>query len=413
MEAQTLSSDTVKIKKTTPVEEKSGLSMSVELTFDGAQKLLHSWELLDLSATPRVATAKANFFLPFISEMPEKQTPYVALWKKDGAPDGILIGRLSIRSPLIKIAKWRIPMLRLRTLNITEGGLEALSAETALQQKKYLQALLSSGDIDCISIFRLNPDGEAGRALEGGLGKSSNVRPLKLARWFTELIDDHGNPVVTNSAKTRSGFRQKDRKLVKAFGDSVEVREVSDPGDVEDFLGEAVKIVAASYQKSIGVGVQDDEAWKTTSRIHAENGSFRGYLLVANGESIAYGVGPLVDGTFTLLATSFLPKYRKLAPGTYLLRRIIERLQDEGVRWIDYGIGDYSYKELYGTMRREDALMDFYASSPRARIARVVHILANSATSFLQTSGLLERLKKIRRTLIDRRRKTKSDSGRK
>ena len=405
MDEHTVLSDEVEIKKTTPVAEKSEPSLSVELTLDGARKLLHSWERLDLRGAPRVATAKANFFLPYLSEIPGDKTPYVALWKKDGAPDGILIGRLSVSRPLIKVANWRIPMPRLRMLNITEGGLEALSAATALQQKKYLQALLDDGDVDCISIFRLAPDGESGKILENGLSKSSNVKPLKVARWFTELYDRHGNPIVKNSAKTRSGLRQKDRKLVKAFDGLVEVREIRDPADVEDFLKVAVKIVAASYQKSIRVGVQDDAVWKSTSRIHAENGSFRGYLLEARGEPIAYIVGPVVDGTFTLLATSFLPKYGKIRPGTYLLRRVIERLQEEGVRWIDYGIGDYGYKELHGTLRREDALMHFYASSPSARIARILHILANSTTRFLQASGLLKRLKQIRRFIIDLRKK--------
>ena len=410
MEEHTLLSEEVEIKKTTPVTEKSESSLSVELTLDGARKLLHSWELLDLRDTPRVATSKSKFFLPYLSEIPEKNTPYVVLWKSDGKPDGILLGRLGVRRPLTKIGSWRVPMPRLRMLNITEGGIEALSAATALQQKKYLQSLLDGGDVDCISIFRLPPDGESGKILENGLNKSNNVKPIKIARWFTELNDRHGNPIVTNSAKTRSGFRRKDRKLVEEFSGAVEVREFRDPENVAEFLKVAVRIVAASYQQHIGVGVQDDAAWRTTSRIHAENGSFRGYLLEIKGEPVAYIVGPVVDGTFTLLATSYLPKYGKLAPGTYLLRRVIERLQEEGVRWIDYGVGDYTYKELYGTLRREDALMHFYASSPSARIARILHILANSTTRFLQASGLLKRLKQIRRFIIDLRKKTKTDS---
>lgn len=409
MEVHTLA-EAVEIKKPLRAAENSGLSLNVAFTLEGAKKLLHTWELADQRDTPRVATAKADFFLPFLSEIPGDTTPYIALWKKDGVPDGILIGRLSVRRPLIKIGNRRIPAPRLRTLNITEGGLEALSAETAMEQKRYLQALLASGDLECISIFRLSPDGDVGRVLENGLNKPGDGNPIKVARWFTELNDRHGNPVVANSAKTRSGFRRKDRKLLEAFGGSVEIREVRDPADVAGFLKVAVNIVAASYQQSIGVGVKDDTSWKSTSRIHAENGSFRGYLLEAKGEPIAYIVGPVVDGTFTLLATSFLPEYGKLAPGTYLLRRVIERLQEEGIRWIDYGIGDYSYKELYGTLRREDTSTNFYATSRNARTAGVLNILANSIAQFLQSSGLLARMKQVRRSIIDRLKNTSSKS---
>ncbi|KUJ82589.1 GNAT family N-acetyltransferase [Microbulbifer flavimaris] len=408
MEEQTFLSEPDKAKEPTQVTEKSGPSLSVEMTFDGARELMQAWERLGLTDPPRVATANAEFFLPFLTQVAGEKMPYVALWKKGGAADGILIGRLSVRRPIIKIGKWRVPAPKLRTLNITEGGFEALSAATALEQKNHLQDLLAGGSVDCISIFRLPTDGETGKVLSNGLERSNNVKPLKIARWFTELTDGNGQPVIANSSKTRSGFRRKDRKLVEAFDGSVEVREVRAPEEVADFLKMAVRIVSASYQKSIGVGVQDDDTWKTTSRMHAENGNFRGYLLEAKGEPIAYIVGPVVDGTFTLLATSFLPEYGRLAPGTYLLRRVIERLQEEGIRWLDYGIGDYDYKELYGTMRREDALVDFYGSSARARVTRWIHIFANSTTVFLQESGLLTRLKRARRFIIDLRSKMKT-----
>ncbi|WOX06604.1 GNAT family N-acetyltransferase [Microbulbifer pacificus] len=409
MEAHT-SAHPVKTEKSTPTPIKSGPTLSVELTWDGAKKLLHSWEHTDHKGAARVATAKANFFLPFIAEMPGEKTPYVALWNKDGVPDGMLLGRLAFTRPVARIGNWQVPMPLLRTLNITEGGLEALTTETALQQKKYLQELLASGNFDCISIFRLAPDSEVGRVFENGFLKPGDGFPVKIARWFTELLDSHGRPIAANSAKTRSGFRRKDRKLVEAFNGAVEIREIRDPKKVTEYLKMAVKIGAAGYQRSIGVGVKDDPIWNSVFRIHAENGNFRGYLLEAEGEPIAYIVGPVVDGTFSLLATSYLPKHSRLAPGTYLLRRVIERLQDEGIRWIDYGEGDYSYKELYGTYRREDASMNYYASSPRAKIAWLLNSVAHGTMRFLHSSGLLVRLKKIRRFIIDRLNKNKLDA---
>ncbi|HEY8569302.1 GNAT family N-acetyltransferase [Microbulbifer sp.] len=406
MEAYT-SDHPVKLKQSTPAPTKTELSLSVELTWDGAKKLLYAWERTDHKGAARVATAKADFFLPFISEMPGEKTPYVAFWNRLGAPEGILLGRLDFRRPVVRIGNWQVPMPLLRTLNITEGGLEALTRDTALQQKKYLQELLVSGNFDCISIFRLSPDSEVGRVFENGFLKPGDGFPVKIARWFTELTDRDGKPIAANSAKTRSGFRRKDRKLVEAFKGAVEIREIRDPEKVTEYLKVAVKIGAAGYQQSIGVGVKDDPVWNSIFRIHAANGNFRGYLLEAEGEPIAYIVGPVVDGTFTLLATSYLPKHSRLAPGTYLLRRVIERLQEEGIRWIDYGEGDYSYKELYGTYRREDASMNYYGSSPKARIAKLLNSVAHSIMGFLQSSGLLMRLKKIRRFIIDHLNKNK------
>ena len=377
----------------------------VELTLEGAGALLRSWEQVDHDGAPRPAAATADFYLPFLPELPGDNTPYVALWDKDGLPDGVLVGRLNIRRPLVRIGKWRFPMPRLRTLNITEGGLEARDSATAEQQAEYLRELLAGETIDCISIFRLPLDSAAGHIIASGLRKPGDGNPEVIGHWFTELTDREGRIVVTNSAKTRSSFRRKDRKFIEAFNGAIELRELRTREQMTEFIQVAAQIGAASYQQGIGIGVQDNSWWHNMLGLHADNGNLRGYLLEAGGNTIAYLVGPVVGGTFTLLATSFLPEHRAVAPGAYLLRRVIERLQQEGVRWLDYGVGDYDYKELHGTWRREDASLNLYAASPSARMASMLDTAVKKTNralyQALHAGGLIERIKRLRRRIAE------------
>ncbi|WP_237066653.1 GNAT family N-acetyltransferase [Microbulbifer guangxiensis] len=372
----------------------------------GAQALLDAWEQVDHDGAPRSAAAAANFYLDFLPEIPGDNTPHIALWERDGTPDGILVGRLGVRRPVVRIGKWQFPMPRLRTLNITEGGLEARTTATAQRQAEYLRQLLEGGTIDCISVFRVPLDSEPGRILAQGLRKAGDGNPELIGHWYTELTDRQGCPVQPNSAKTRSAFRRKDRKLLQTFNGRVEVRELRSRDQLADFIRISARIGEASYQQGIGVGVQDNAWWARILGIHADNGSLRGYLLEADGENIAYLVGTLISGTFTLIATSFLPQYRAVGPGAFMLRRVIERLQQDGVRWLDYGVGDYSYKELHGTWRRENATLNLYGTSPAARLASILDTTGKKINRalyrVLKAGGMLERLKRLRRHLAER-----------
>ena len=385
----------------------------VELSMRGTNTLLQSWETVDQGDTPRSAIAAASFYLPFLPEFPGENTPHVALWGTEGLPSGILIGRLGIRRPLVRIGKWRFPMPRLRILNIIEGGLEALDSATAHQQAQYLRQLLAGGSIDCISIHRLPLDTAIGQILAHGLRKPGDGNPVVVGHWFTELTDSEGQAVVTNSAKTRSAFRRMDRKLCKFFDNQVQLREFRNREQVADFIKVAAHIGECSYQQGIDVGVQDNSWWSKLLGVHADNGNLRAYVLEANGKPIAYAVGSLWRGTYTGLATSYLPEYRPVSPGAYLLRRMIEQFQSEGVRWFDYGGGDSGYKEIYGTWRREDATLNLYANSTAATVARILDSTVTKAKSGLHRAlkswGLIEHLRRLRRRNAETSRKMRPE----
>ena len=372
-----------------------------------ARRLLQSWEHTDHGDIPRSMDATARFFLPFLQARSGFNTPHVALWHDDGKPEGILVGRRSVARPSLTLGPFNIPMPRLRSLDITYGGLEASSAATAAQQATYLRQLLASDDLDCISIHHLPEDSEIAKLLQPGLRWRGDGGPILTGHWFSELNDRDGQPVHANSSKTRRNFRRKDRKFVETFNDEVEVRELCAPDEVETLLATAAGIGARSYQAGIGVGVRDTPRWRAILSILAANGDLRGYLLDAGGESVAYAVGSVCGDTCTLMATSFLPEHRSVAPGTYLVRRVIERLQQEQLRWLDFGFGEAPYKELHGTLHRRDITLHLFANSRAARIARALDVSVKwadrTARRLLESSGLQDTARRLRRRRAERR----------
>ncbi|WP_323846887.1 GNAT family N-acetyltransferase [Microbulbifer magnicolonia] len=373
--------------------------LRVALNMKGARALLESWERVDHRGVPRSAEASANFHLAFLQEQPVASKPHIALWEKDGIPDGILSGRDTLWRPPTSFANIPIPMPRLRLLEIVTDGLEANSRETAQRQASYLRLLLNSRKFDCIAIHNLPLDGEIGRILKLGLRYPGDGRPEVAGHWFTELIDESGQPIVATSSKARRKFRYMDRKLCNFFDNKVKLREFRTPAQVSEFIHAAARIGEKTYQYAMDIGVKDTPIWHKKLGLHAANGHLRAYLLIGNGMPLAYVVGTLWKGTFAGIATGYLPKYRAVSPGSYLLRSVIERLQLEGVRWLDYGIEDYWYKERYGNVHREGATLRFYATTPAARAAimldTTIRKTDHTLRRMLQASGLATPLKRV------------------
>ncbi|WP_295799662.1 GNAT family N-acetyltransferase [uncultured Microbulbifer sp.] len=360
----------------------------------GARILLEAWENSGNNDSPRSLHATTDFFLPFLEANTSYRAPHIALWQDGATTAGVLIGRITVARPKRTIGPVRIPTPRLRTLEIVHGGLQAGSAQIASLQLVYLREILSRGEVDCISIHHLPFDSEIDGQLFAGLCALGDSRPAITGHWFTELTDDDGKAVITNSSKTRRSFRRKDRKLETHFNGQVHVRELRQPGEVAQFIDAAAGIGKRSYQGGLGVGVSNDPHWHRILNILAASGNLRGYLLEADGINIAYGLGAIGRGTCCYMAGSYLPEFRKVGPGGYLLRRIFEHMQEEGVRWFDFGFGNADYKQLYGSEHRNEATLHLFAGSAPARIARVIdsmtHRANHTARYLLERTGMLE-----------------------
>ncbi|WOX06714.1 GNAT family N-acetyltransferase [Microbulbifer pacificus] len=380
----------------------------IAVTPEGARDLMQLWEQSEDRRThaPRPANASHDFFLPYIAANDCYLSPHVALWESAGEPTGILIARMAIARPKRTIGPLSVPMPQLKTLEVIHGGLEANDEMTALLQLDYIRDFLASGDVDAVSIHHLPCESETGKLISATFSGPGGCTPVITDHWFTELTDASGKPVVTNTAKNLRNFRRQDRKFEAVFEGKLQIREMNTEKDVIPFIVAATAISQHTYQGSLGIGVRNDKRWHTNLNILAANGQLRGYLLQADDVIVAYAVGGTCRNTFNYLATSFLPEYRELAPGAYLMRRIMERMPDEGVCWFDFGFGNATYKERTGSLCRKEATYYLYGKSRAAWIARrldgVVQGANRGLRKILTSTNMLDRARRLWRRALER-----------
>ncbi len=72
------------------------------------------------------------------------------------------------------------------------------------------------------------------------------------------------------------------------------------------------------------------------------------FALRAEGRIVAALLGLRVDDRFVMLRVAADPGHARLSPARLVITRAMERLAGEGVRTIDFGLGDYDYKRRLG-----------------------------------------------------------------
>ncbi len=169
---------------------------------------------------------------------------------------------------------------------------------------------------------------------------------LKLEASFDAYLD-------TLSAKARSAFRRKTRLASKGPEGEVNVRCVTAPNEVAEFLENAVSVSQQSWQhKILGTRVGCDDETVRIFTDAASRGLLRCYLLKLGTMPCAFVIGYQYSGTYHYCELGFREDYSQFSPGTVLLYHIIEDLHQYNPPFekLNFGVGDATYKRRYGNI---------------------------------------------------------------
>ncbi len=138
--------------------------------------------------------------------------------------------------------------------------------------------------------------------------------------------------------KFRYNVRNREKKF-RAAGD-VELRCISRPDECDDFLDTMLDIDRDSWKEEAGTSMtqRPEQAiyHRRIAPLCARQGLLRCYLLMLNGEAIAYLFG-MLDGTvYYNLKSSYREQHRQLSPGVVLKAMIMRELVDQGLRTWDF-----------------------------------------------------------------------------
>lgn len=198
-------------------------------------------------------------------------------------------------------------------------------------------------------------------------------------------------------SKHRSWLRKKQRELEFTFPGKVNWHWMREIDDVSGLCSLIESVAARTYQRGLGAGFVNDEEHRQRFTLFASRGQLRAQLLEIDGQVRAYWIGIVYQGVFHSWETGYDPDLHVFEPGTLIFLRMVDQLVLEGVRKLDFGLGDAAYKRRFGDHSWREATVRLFAPSAKGVAIRSVlgttSMLDGVARRFLQKIGVLDRLK--------------------
>ncbi|MHC5006188.1 MAG: GNAT family N-acetyltransferase [Planctomycetota bacterium] len=372
-------------------------------TIEELSDLEASWNALRRSHGSATPNADPHRFAATVEALGDGVEPHVTLLGEVDDPRAIIVARRSTRKLGCRVGYLPLPSPRLRCLDVVYGGLITDGSEPAKQAVcNHLRLTLEARDVDHVMVNHLPTDHELfGRLSRGFMftpgGTDGNPRP----HWqFNFAEGPFENTLARFSRKHRYNVRRADRLLTQQFGGDVTLDVITGADDLDAFVSDAVRITDAGWQGGVGGGFGDSGIQRALLERAAERGRLRCYALRCAGEVIAFQAGVVLGDVYHLQSTGFLSQWAALSPGQVMLLRVMGDLCESGVRAIDYGFGDAGYKRMYGTESWDEATVYLYAPTREGRSARLLHLVARTASRLAGWGWLADRVKKLWRTRL-------------
>jgi hypothetical protein len=323
-----------------------------------------------------------DWFLEVLRVLPGNGRPHVMVLERNGVAEAMLVANVR-RRPLPRRPRTKtLPSRPVSALAIVEQGALGRIDESAAHA--FLGEILSTLDRKeadvCIirHVPSTSPLREAVKSQVPFLRRGHGSRLV--ARWSRPLPDTYEAFLTTLSRGMRKSLQSTASRLERELGPRLSFEAFRDGSRLDVFFRDAESVASKTYQRSLGVGFQDDERTRRLSREAVDRGWFRGWLLYVDERPIAYEQGFVYRGTFRWTAGGFDPELAPYRPGTYSIAKVIQDLcADPDVHAVDFGLGDADYKRRLGcSARLED---DVFISAPRLRPIWMISV--NSAVTVL------------------------------
>lgn len=371
--------------------------------FDRLAAVRSFWE----SAEDHANNDRAHFEL-ICRLRPEVVAPCVTIVTEAGRTCGLVVGRMERTrfAPTIGYLK-PISMAATVLVVIHRGVVGQLDAEMAGHCISEMRSLLSTVQADAVEFHHLSEDSP----LLAALAASGPQRLWRrLPCWST-----HRSMTVPGSGsfmdqridpKHRTHFRKRQRCLHADFAGRLSWRWVAHCDDVGALCDALESVARGTYQRGLGVGFVDGPEIRERLVHFAGRDQLRVQLLEIDGTVRAFWLGTVYKGIFHSSETGYDPALRTYEVGSLMFFRLTDALIGEGVRAIDFGLGDAFYKERFGDVGWRETSVWMFAPTFRGIVMRVVLeatlIIDRSARAMTARLGVTDRLKRgWRRAVTD------------
>jgi hypothetical protein len=326
--------------------------------------------------------------------------PHVAVMNRDGQPFALILARLenSYFTPAIGyIRPFRIPA-KVLTVLLDDGLMGTVDDISARRLMQYLWSLLGSGETDAVIFNQLHEDSPLLRVLlKDGPRWWCEKKPTWTTHWSMDLPKHQGVMLKSMRKNHRKRTIKKQRELELAFPGNVSWRWYDNFDDIPGLCNRLEKAAACTYQRGLSVGFENNEEYRERFALFARRKQLRAQLLEIEGRICAFMIGVIYKGVFHATETGYQPNLRKFEVGTLCFIRTIDELAEEGVKKLDFGLGDAIYKHRFGDQNWRGATVRMFAPNAKGAVLRSVlgasKAIDGAAKRLLQKAGVLDRIK--------------------
>jgi hypothetical protein len=353
------------LERGAPTRVDSTVRITVARTWDEAEALRPWFERL----RPHNVDSDVDFFLTVARISPLALRPHIVLVEM---PD---------RSPLLAVARIeqqpsRLPIRCTRIMRIAFGGV--IGAETLEDCRLIVDVLdraIARREADVIVFPEIAVDGPLYQAVRSaGPWWRTDRMPRRDIHWRSSIPDSLDEFLARRSNSTRYAVRRYNKRLTRAHGAQLNVREFRERVDLDGLHEDLESVAMSTYQRGLGVGYTGEPLQRALMELAATHGWLRAWVLYISGTPVAFWFGYCYQGTFSLVATGFDPAYGEHRVGQYLQMEMMDSLcRDPEVHTFDYGAGDAEYKRRFGELTTSEAEIRLYAPSMRATWMNAAH----------------------------------------
>jgi hypothetical protein len=361
------------------------------------------WEAL----SPANVDADIDYVLTVVRNHAPTISPFtLRVDRPDGEPM-LVVARLDDYAYPVKVGYRELFRFRLRTIVVAFDGI--LGAESEADQRRCVEELLATvrrGDADAVIFQKLEVGSPLQRVVANQKGLAAVRGVESSTQWLIDLPDSLDEFLARRSTSTRQRIRTDNRKLVRKYDDVKVVRlDLLEP---EAMLAELEKVSRKAYQRALGVGATNTELGRALILGSQRQGWLRAWMLYLDGIPVAFWLGTLYRGVFTIDSPSFDPAYAKDSVGMYSMFAMVEDLcADPAAEVLNLGHGDAEYKRRHAT--RTTQVRDEILLARRLRplavgwMLRAVFWARRTAYRVLARDGYVDRLRKSSRARLAQR----------
>ena len=348
-----------------------GFSVSVIRSYQEIEQLRQIW-----TGWQQHPNADIDFYLLVCRSRPEILRPHVIVLYREGRPEALLVGRLVQGTIDLSVGYGKMLKVPARLLTIVYGGLLGdLSSK--------------NGNVLVTEVSNALRHGEADAALFNFMRTDSSIysfvlrspSPMRRDYWPSEQL--HRSMKLPGSIEQvhrqmsgdhRKELRRMEKKLLFDHAGDIRFTCLREVGDLDRMFLDLEEIARGTYQRGLGAGFADNIEMRQRFHLEAERGWLRSYILYVAGKPCAFWVGTLYRGTFHSGFMGYDSSYQRYSPGSVLQIKVLEDLCQDGVKEVDFGLGDAMYKQRFGNCSWQEASAYIFAPS-----------LAATAINFVRT----------------------------